>query len=174
VPYFLGGNLTTVLLTRLLRLLYLHASVLFALRTNLFSSAITSSFPLSCDHFDNTLLQVCSDLFSSQVRSPAARKAGLEVSLFRRLSTAHPHAVIDLTHQYRMNEDIMLLSNQLIYGDRLRCGSDDVARRTLILPDGGNYLRAMHTGKPACEGDCWIYKLLSERFVGFLLPGKTY
>jgi DNA replication ATP-dependent helicase Dna2 len=102
---------------------------------------------------------------SLQVRNPAARKAGLDVSLFRRLSTAHPHAVIDLTHQYRMNEDIMLLSNRLIYGDRLRCGNEEVARRTLVLPDGGKYLCTLHVDKPVCGKDCWMYQLLSERCV---------
>ncbi|KAF9233255.1 AAA domain-containing protein [Melanogaster broomeanus] len=61
------------------------------------------------------------------VHNPAARKGSLETSLFRQLSKTHPHAVVDLTHQYRMNEDVMLLSNKLIYGDRLRCGSEAVA-----------------------------------------------
>ena len=56
---------------------------------------------------------------SIQVRSKQARKGGLEVSLFRRLCDAHPDVVIDLAYQYRMNEDIMLLSNKLIYGDMI-------------------------------------------------------
>jgi DNA replication ATP-dependent helicase Dna2 len=46
--------------------------------------------------------------------------------MFRRLSATHPHAVIDLTHQYRMNEDVMLLSSRLIYGDRLKCGTEEI------------------------------------------------
>ena len=104
-------------------------------------------------------------MLSLQVRNPAARKAGLDVSLFRRLSTAHPQAVIDLTHQYRMNEDIMLLSNRLIYGDRLRCGNEEVARRTLVLPDGGKYLCTLNVDTPVCGKDCWMYQLLSERCV---------
>ncbi|KAF5381699.1 hypothetical protein D9615_005608 [Tricholomella constricta] len=69
------------------------------------------------------------------VRNRAARKGGLDVSLFRRLSDAHPHAVVDLVYQYRMNDDIMLLSNKLIYGDRLRRGSEAIARQSLVLPD---------------------------------------
>jgi DNA replication ATP-dependent helicase Dna2 len=87
------------------------------------------------------------------------------VSLFRRLSDAHPHAVVDLTDQYRMNEDIMLLSNKLIYGDRLRCGSEDVARRGLTLPNRkalGGLHRAQRTRCRVAEG-CWIEKLLAER-----------
>ncbi|KAI0718426.1 Dna2-domain-containing protein [Cerioporus squamosus] len=67
-------------------------------------------------------------------QNKAARKGGLEISLFRRLSDAHPEAVVDLTHQYRMNADIMTLSNKLIYSDRLQCGSDYVAQRGLKLP----------------------------------------
>jgi DNA replication ATP-dependent helicase Dna2 len=136
------------------------------MRINLSLLAIISSFRLLYVYISAQLvLYWYPILIASQVRNPAARKAGLEVSLFRRLSTAHPHAVIDLTHQYRMNEDIMLLSNRLIYGDRLKCGTEEVARRTLVLPDGGKYLRMMHTSKQTCEKHCWMNKLLSERYV---------
>ncbi|KZT52355.1 hypothetical protein CALCODRAFT_441693 [Calocera cornea HHB12733] len=89
----------------------------------------------------------------------AARRGGLDVSLFRRLSDTHPQAVVDLTLQYRMNEDIMLLSNRLIYNDRLQCGSEDVARQSLVLPDK-TALQALHNGK-SCEG-CWLEALLDE------------
>jgi DNA replication ATP-dependent helicase Dna2 len=60
-----------------------------------------------------------------------------------------------------MNEDIMTLSNKLIYGERLRCGSDAVAQQCLTLPDR-TFLHNMHQGKP-CSTDCWIEKLMSER-----------
>ncbi|KAJ3509904.1 hypothetical protein NMY22_g16142 [Coprinellus aureogranulatus] len=69
------------------------------------------------------------------VKNPQARRGGLDVSLFRRLSDAHPDSVVDLREQYRMNEDIMALSNKLIYSDRLRCGSEEVAKRKLVLPN---------------------------------------
>ncbi|KAF5366926.1 hypothetical protein D9757_010828 [Collybiopsis confluens] len=85
------------------------------------------------------------------VRNRDARKGGLDVSLFRHLSNAHPHAVVDLACQYRMNEDIMLLSNKLIYHDRLRCGSDAVARRSLSLP-GKSFLHTLHTEDSRCKG----------------------
>ncbi|KAJ2918121.1 hypothetical protein MD484_g2295, partial [Candolleomyces efflorescens] len=85
------------------------------------------------------------------VKNPLARRGGLDVSLFRRLSDAHPESVIDLREQYRMNEDIMLLSNKLIYSDRLKCGSEEVAKRRLILPLApsdkaakGDWLDAVH------------------------------
>ncbi|KAG8887928.1 Tripartite DNA replication factor [Tulasnella sp. 332] len=99
------------------------------------------------------------------VRSREARKGGLDVSLFRRLSDAHPHAVTDLTYQYRMNSDIMLLSNKLIYGDRLVCASQEVAERTLKIPNR-EALKMLHprsevTG-PRRESKCWIEALLDE------------
>ncbi|KAG9081363.1 Tripartite DNA replication factor [Ceratobasidium sp. UAMH 11750] len=67
------------------------------------------------------------------VKSKEARRGGMDVSLFRRLSDAHPEAVVDLALQYRMNEEIMTLSNHLIYGDRLRCGNQQVATQALVV-----------------------------------------
>lgn len=97
------------------------------------------------------------------MRSPVAKQGGLEVSLFRRLSEAHPHSVVDLTYQYRMNEDIMELSNKLIYGNRLRCGSDAVAKRSLVLPDK-TYLKTLRSSACSCPpGKCWIEYLLDEK-----------
>ncbi|KAG1738190.1 AAA domain-containing protein [Suillus lakei] len=105
------------------------------------------------------------------VRNPAARKGGLETSLFRCLSEAHPHAVVDLTYQYRMNEDIMQLSNKLIYGDRLRCGSEEVAKRTLVLPNECMTSK-LDPGMCLCEESCWLRYLLSER-VGDLVQNDV-
>ncbi|KAJ4485710.1 DNA replication factor Dna2-domain-containing protein [Lentinula aciculospora] len=97
------------------------------------------------------------------VRNKAARKGGLDVSLFRHLSNAHPHAVVDLTYQYRMNADIMLLSNMLIYSGRLRCGSEAVARRSLDIPDK-SFVHSLHTSYSACEESrCWLNHILGER-----------
>ncbi|CAM6059613.1 unnamed protein product [Sphagnum tenellum] len=67
------------------------------------------------------------------VRNPEAREKGMTVSLFRRLSEAHPQAVSALQCQYRMCADIMSLCNALIYGNRLRCGSREVATAQLTL-----------------------------------------
>ncbi|KAK4052776.1 DNA replication endonuclease-helicase Dna2 [Microbotryomycetes sp. JL201] len=67
------------------------------------------------------------------VRNKVARQSGLDVSLFKRLSDAHPEAVCNLSLQYRMNKDIMLLSNRLIYENRLKCGSSVIAERKLSL-----------------------------------------
>ncbi|KAG5033418.1 hypothetical protein JHK85_017400 [Glycine max] len=66
-----------------------------------------------------------------------ARENGMGISLFCRLSEAHPEAISALQSQYRMCQDIMDLSNALIYGDRLRCGSFEVLnpRRPVIFID---------------------------------------
>lgn len=68
------------------------------------------------------------------VVSAEASSLGLDISLFRRLAEAHPEAVVYLTQQYRMNSDIMSLSNQLIYDERLICGTAAVADSLLELP----------------------------------------
>jgi superfamily I DNA and/or RNA helicase len=69
-----------------------------------------------------------------QVKNPVARKGGLETSLFRLLHEAHPEASVSLAHQYRMNADIMSLSNALVYDGGLHCGDPRVAVQTLDVP----------------------------------------
>ncbi|KAK6140588.1 hypothetical protein DH2020_025671 [Rehmannia glutinosa] len=65
------------------------------------------------------------------VQSPEAKENGMSVSLFCRLSEAHPHAIAALHCQYRMCAAIMELSNALIYGNRLRCGSAEIENAKL-------------------------------------------
>ncbi|EGO00519.1 hypothetical protein SERLA73DRAFT_178352, partial [Serpula lacrymans var. lacrymans S7.3] len=62
-----------------------------------------------------------------------------------------------------MNADIMLLSNTLIYSGRLKCGSEEVARQTLKLPDN-SFLKSLNRGTGCiCPiGNCWIGKVLEE------------
>ncbi|KAG7397108.1 Tripartite DNA replication factor [Phytophthora boehmeriae] len=67
------------------------------------------------------------------VANAQARKEGMDVSLFRRLAEAHSEASQQLSYQYRMNRDIMLLANRLVYGDKLKCGSFTVASNHLQL-----------------------------------------
>ena len=97
------------------------------------------------------------------VKSSRARKGGLDVSLFRRLSEAHPHAVAELAHQYRMNEDIMKVSNTLIYENRLKCGNEEVATRALIVKNAAGSLEKLHAVRPVdCNGTaCWLKDVLS-------------
>ena len=61
------------------------------------------------------------------VRDTDAAQHGMSVSLFQRLCKAHPSSVAMLCTQYRMNADIMALSNALVYDGRLVCGNESVA-----------------------------------------------
>ncbi|QLQ77847.1 hypothetical protein HG537_0A00940 [Torulaspora globosa] len=67
------------------------------------------------------------------VKNEAARVGGLEQSLFKMLCDDHPQSVSELTIQYRMCEDIMTLSNFLIYQKKLKCGSDKVRDQSLSI-----------------------------------------
>ncbi|WVR07485.1 hypothetical protein IAU60_004527 [Kwoniella sp. DSM 27419] len=93
------------------------------------------------------------------VRHPEARRGGLDISLFKLLSSAHPQAVSDLSMQYRMNEDIMTLSNQLVYEGRLKCGNETVARSGLVL----RHPKMCQQVFEGCDsGACWLRDLLAE------------
>ncbi|EFY91275.1 putative DNA helicase [Metarhizium acridum CQMa 102] len=116
------------------------------------------------------------------VRNEDAREGGLDVSLFKLLSDAHPEAVVNLEHQYRMCEDIMTLSNTLIYEGKLRCGTESLRRKRLHIPNMNalgqvhfNASSLAHPGTPRsfCTGPgpsrCWLYDLLeSEARVRFV------
>jgi len=77
------------------------------------------------------------------VQNGEARLGGLDVSLFKMLSDSHPDSVVNLEHQYRMCEDIMTLSNTLIYQGRLKCGTEALRTAALDVPDMGG-LRQRH------------------------------
>ncbi|KAF9895416.1 Tripartite DNA replication factor [Aspergillus nanangensis] len=105
------------------------------------------------------------------VQNKEAQEGGLDVSLFKLLSDSHPASVVNLEHQYRMCEDIMLLSNTLIYSGKLKCGTPEVAARSLQLPDIGG-LKQHHIDKfpdvpdqrQICLGTsqarCWLRDLV--------------
>jgi DNA replication ATP-dependent helicase Dna2 len=94
------------------------------------------------------------------VRSHDARKGGLDESLFKRLCRAHPEAVVDLRSQYRMNEDIMLVANELVYSNKLLCGTPEVAARSLLLPDPAGMERIHKLTASRCEAKCWLRDVL--------------
>ncbi|QQK45891.1 DNA replication helicase Dna2, putative [Penicillium digitatum] len=107
------------------------------------------------------------------VQNKAAQEGGLDISLFKLLSDAQPDSVVNLEHQYRMCEDIMLLSNTLIYSGRLKCGTPQVAARSLDIPNI-NALGKFHvedlahsqsqSQREICPGTptspCWLRDLL--------------
>lgn len=69
------------------------------------------------------------------VKNKFAQENGLQESLFERLCRTHPQSVVELQEQYRMNQEIMSLSNILIYEGKLRCGTNSVRDQRLEFPD---------------------------------------
>lgn len=56
----------------------------------------------------------------------------------------------------------MLLSNTLIYGDKLKCGTEAVAKQALKLPIPWKDA-AQESGDHECQdGNCWLGHLLKE------------
>ncbi|XWW98796.1 hypothetical protein V2A60_006799 [Cordyceps javanica] len=116
------------------------------------------------------------------VKNEAARQGGLDVSLFKLLSDSHPDSVVNLAHQYRMCEDIMTLSNTLIYDGKLVCGTEQLREKKLHVPNMRALAQRHHsaatlllpgTPRSFCKGPapsrCWLYDLLeSEARVRFV------
>ncbi|KAI8895342.1 AAA domain-containing protein [Globomyces pollinis-pini] len=70
----------------------------------------------------------------------------------------HPIAVTSLHTQYRMNADIMLIANHLIYDYRLRCGSELIEMDKLKTPLFGDWFSRVHEHpNTTCKGQsqCW-------------------
>ena len=61
--------------------------------------------------------------------------------MLKRLADAFPDAVAQLTLQYRMHEDICLLSNLVVYEGKLKCATDEVRSKRLLLPSYPRSLR---------------------------------
>ncbi|RYP10201.1 hypothetical protein DL764_000822 [Monosporascus ibericus] len=107
------------------------------------------------------------------VQNEEARNGGLDISLFKLLSDTHPDSVVNLEHQYRMCEDIMTLSNTLIYRGRLKCGTNALRNQKLNVPhmealgrwhyDPSTIVRP-GTPRSICtglgDGKCWLRSLL--------------
>ena len=109
------------------------------------------------------------------VQNKEAQQGGLDVSLFKLLSDSQPGSVVNLEHQYRMAEDIMLLSNELIYSGRLKCGTPAVAGRLLQIPNlevglaahhhNIDSLAALSTPSSVCvpSSTCWLRRALAPQ-----------
>ncbi|KAL8687331.1 MAG: hypothetical protein Q9218_006464 [Villophora microphyllina] len=108
------------------------------------------------------------------VQNKEAQEGGLDISLFKILSDSQPSSVVNLEHQYRMCEEVMSLSNALIYNGRLKCGNNAVAARSVRIPRMENLKQHHHTPstllaasmnpKTVCLNPtralCWIRDLL--------------
>lgn len=108
------------------------------------------------------------------VQNEEARLGGLDISLFKLLSDTHPDSVVNLEHQYRMSEDIMALSNTLIYEGRLKCGTETLRKRKLDIPNiealerhhyDVDMIMSQPTATPAsfCTGvgPCWLRDMVA-------------
>lgn len=101
------------------------------------------------------------------VKSEAARVGGLEDSMFKILCENHPESVCELTFQYRMCEDIVKLSNKLIYHDKLKCGNDVIANQKLMMANDIDLTNFRVEGFP--ENSYWLKNVLNpENKVLFL------
>jgi DNA replication ATP-dependent helicase Dna2 len=68
------------------------------------------------------------------VKSNLADKKGMGVSLFEKLCRKHPRSATVLKRQYRMNDDILELSNSMIYHNVMMHGSKEVATQEIKFP----------------------------------------
>ncbi|CAO3599551.1 unnamed protein product [Absidia cylindrospora] len=100
------------------------------------------------------------------VRDKKASTAGFSTSLFTMLARNHPDAIAFLEYQYRMNKDIMTISSELVYDNKLKCGNEDVANRTLHIPRFDQGLQSIHVatddgGKHCHLNDgCWLKDIM--------------
>ncbi len=65
------------------------------------------------------------------VKSNTAREMGMNVSLFEWLDCKQ--GAVELVHQYRMNDEIMSLANELTYAGKLKCVSEKIADSRIDL-----------------------------------------
>ncbi|XP_061089148.1 DNA replication ATP-dependent helicase/nuclease DNA2 isoform X1 [Conger conger] len=107
------------------------------------------------------------------VQNPEARSLGMDESLFKRLEH-HRDGVVQLTVQYRMNSKIMSLSNTLVYGGKLECGSEQTACSVLQLPMRISLEKDLELYFSQVEHSGWIKAVLeSENPVCFLDTTKV-
>ncbi|MCJ1304407.1 Tripartite DNA replication factor [Hypocenomyce scalaris] len=115
------------------------------------------------------------------VQNKEAQEGGLDISLFKLLSEKHPSSVVSLEHQYRMCEEIMTLSNTLIYNGRLKCGTSVVAQRSTTIPNITALKQHHHTSRStfspsqqticlgADAGFCWLRDLIDPKVKAYFV-----
>ena len=87
------------------------------------------------------------------VKSTEAISADCE-SLFKLLSERRPESVVQLGIQYRMNSEIMSISNHLVYNNRLKCENEGVGKARIVLP------RLSKLPIPVPPSDHWMLQIL--------------
>lgn len=86
----------------------------------------------------------------------------LSTSLFRTLGENFPESMSELSFQFRMCEDIMLLSNVLVYENRLKCGSPEVADSSLHIPEPQNVAQLL-LSSTSLEQERWMDRILDPQ-----------
>ena len=83
------------------------------------------------------------------------------MSMLKRLADAHPLEVVQLTLQYRMNDAICSLCNEVAYQGKLRCANDQVMKGKLLL-DGfpGSLAKLKIDWKPG-SGVGWLLQVIN-------------
>lgn len=89
----------------------------------------------------------------------------MEKSLFKTFTEIHPNAVANLRYQYRMNEDIMNLSNSIIYDSKMLNGSMITAQTLLYIPKWNeDFLSQFHDPDYyCCHESCWLKDVIDPK-----------
>jgi DNA replication ATP-dependent helicase Dna2 len=106
----------------------------------------------------------------------------MDVSLFKRLAQAHPHSIVTLSAQYRMNRDVMTICNSLIYENRLHCANEKVAAARIVLPDVCSLPMLRNIADPnlfwpslpSPENDWLLFALNPDNSVVFINTDRLY
>jgi DNA replication ATP-dependent helicase Dna2 len=88
----------------------------------------------------------------------------VNTSLFHKLSQDHPESLLLLKKQYRMNEDIMSISNNFIYDNNLQCGNVMVAESKLDLKELNTGLSFLAKFDKSNDNGSWIEKVLDSEY----------
>jgi len=78
--------------------------------------------------------------------------------MLKRLADKHPWSVAQLTLQYRMHGSICQLSNDIVYGGKLRCANKDVETRLLDLPCYPSAIFSHVVGLDPTS--CWVIRAI--------------
>jgi len=81
--------------------------------------------------------------------------------MLKRLAEAHPTSVAQLTLQYRMNEAICSLCNEVVYKGKLRCANDEVFKGKLQLEGFPGSLSKIKLNWKPGSGVGWLLQVIN-------------